>query len=97
MCKGAHSCPTLGDPVDWSLSRLLRPWNFPGKNTAVGCHAFLQGIFLAQGWNPGLILQADSLLCEPSEKPTFSCVSHVYGRVAVDGLLASSEQIRAGA
>jgi len=26
----------------------------PGKNTGVGCHALLQGIFLTQGWSPGL-------------------------------------------
>ena len=25
----------------------------PGKNTGVGCHAFLQGIFQTQGSNPG--------------------------------------------
>ena len=25
--------------------RLFRPWDFPGKNTGVGCHAFLLGIF----------------------------------------------------
>jgi len=25
----------------------------PGKNTGVGCHALLQGIFPMQGWNPG--------------------------------------------
>ena len=34
--------------------RLLRPWDFPGKNTGVGCHRLLQGIFLTQGLNPGL-------------------------------------------
>ena len=28
----------------------------PGKNTGVGCHAFLQGIFPTQGSNPGLPL-----------------------------------------
>ena len=28
-------------------------WDFPGKNTAVGF--LLQGIFLAQGLNPGLL------------------------------------------
>ena len=27
----------------------LYPWNSPGKNTGVGCHSFLQGIFLTQG------------------------------------------------
>ena len=34
--------------------RLLRPWNSPGKNTGVGCHAHLQRIFPTQGSNPGL-------------------------------------------
>ena len=27
----------------------------PGKNTGVGCHALLQGIFPTQGLNPGLL------------------------------------------
>ena len=27
------------------------PWLFPGKNTGVGCHFLLQGIFLTQGSN----------------------------------------------
>ena len=31
------------------------PWDFPGKNTGVGCHSFLQGIFLTQGFNLGLL------------------------------------------
>ena len=30
-------------------ARLLCPWNFPGKNTEVGCHFLLQGIFPSQG------------------------------------------------
>ena len=37
-------------------ARLLCPWNSPGKNTRVGCHFLLQGIFLTQGWNPCLLL-----------------------------------------
>ena len=32
-------------------SRLLCPWESPGKNTGVGCHALLQGILLTQGPN----------------------------------------------
>ena len=36
-------------------ARLLCPWNFPGKNTGVGCHSLLQGIFPTQGSNPGLL------------------------------------------
>ena len=35
-------------------TRLLRPWNFPGKSTGVDSHFLLQGIFLAQGLNLGL-------------------------------------------
>ena len=52
-------------------TRLLCPWCSPGKNTGVGCHAFLQGIFPTQGWNPGLLhhLQAGSLSLAPPEKP----------------------------
>ena len=42
-----------------SPARLLRPRDSPGKNTGVGCHALLQGIFLTQGLNPCLL----SLLC----------------------------------
>ena len=46
-------------------SRLLRPWDFPGKNTRVGCHFLLQRIFSTQGSNPSLLSllhwQEDSL------------------------------------
>ena len=51
----AQSCPTRCDPIyGLQPTRLLRPWDFPGKNTGVGCHFLLQGIFLIQGWNPHL-------------------------------------------
>ena len=36
------------------IKRILCPWDSPGKNTGVGSHALLQGIFLAQGSNLGL-------------------------------------------
>ena len=32
-------------------TRLLCLWDSPGKNTWVGCHALLQGIFPTRGWN----------------------------------------------
>ena len=34
---------------------LPRPWDSPGENTGVGCHFLLQGIFLTQESNPGLL------------------------------------------
>ena len=50
---GTQSCLTLHDPIDYSTSRILCPWNSLGKNTGVGSHSLLQGIFLTQGSNPG--------------------------------------------
>ena len=35
-------------------ARFLCPWDSPGKNTEVGCHALLQRMFRTQGSNPGL-------------------------------------------
>ena len=37
--------------------------NSPGKNTGVGCHTLLQGIFLTQGLNPGLLHCRQILYC----------------------------------
>ena len=54
MCLIAQSCPTLCNPMDCSLPGSSVHGNFPGKNTGVGCHALLQGIFLIQGSNAGL-------------------------------------------
>ena len=37
--KSLQSCPTLSDPME--CTRLLHPWDFPGKSTGVGCHCLL--------------------------------------------------------
>ena len=39
----------------WTVAHQARLWNSPGKNTGVGCHFLLQGIFPTQGSNPGLL------------------------------------------
>ena len=44
-------CPTLCDPMDCSLSGFSVLGDSPGKNTGVGCHALLQGIFPTKGLN----------------------------------------------
>ena len=50
-------------------SRLLCPWDSPGKNTGVGCRVLLQEIFLAEGLNtclsPLMHWQAGSSLLVP--------------------------------
>ena len=35
--------------------RLLCPWDFPCKNTGMGCHFLFQGIFPTQGLNPHIL------------------------------------------
>ena len=62
VCLVTQSCPTLCDPMDCSPrgSSICSPsppplLDFLGKKTGVGCHFLLQGIFLAQGSNPGLL------------------------------------------
>ena len=51
----AQSCLTLCDPMNCSLPCSYVHGIFPGKSTRVGCHFLLQGIFLTQGLNPGLL------------------------------------------
>ena len=49
------SCVQLS-VTPWTIAtRLLCPWNSPGKNTGVDCHFFLQGIFSTQRSNLGLL------------------------------------------
>ena len=50
-------------------ARLLCPWNSPSKNTGVGMHSLLQGIFLTKESNPHLLHCRQSLLSEPPGKP----------------------------
>ena len=50
----AQSWLTLCDPHGLQPARLLCPWNFLGKDTKVGSHSLLHGIFLNQGMNLGL-------------------------------------------
>ena len=57
--------------MDCSLPDSSVHGDSPGKNTRVGCHSHLQGIFLAQELKLGLLRwQADSLPSELPVKPT---------------------------
>ena len=61
-CLVFKSCLTLVNP--WNIARQPR-WNSPGKNTRMGCHFLLQGIFQTQGSNPGLLHWQASFTTEP--------------------------------
>ena len=50
-----QSCLTLCDTRDFSPPGSSVHGDSPGKNTGVGCHFLLQGIFLSQGSNLGLL------------------------------------------
>ena len=54
-CLVAKSCLFCDSMNYIQPIRLLCPWDYPGKNTGVGCRFLLQGIFLTQGWNPCLL------------------------------------------
>ena len=64
------TCPSLLRPHGLYPTRFLWPWDFPSKNTGVGCHFLLQRILLTQGLNPHLLhWQADSLPLATREVP----------------------------
>ena len=52
---GGSVMPDSFQPHGLQPARLLCPWDFPDRNTGVGCHFLLQGIFPTQGSNPGLL------------------------------------------
>ena len=55
---GVRACSVVSDslrPHGLQHTRFFCPWDFPGKNTGVGCHFFLQGVFPTQGSNPCLL------------------------------------------
>ena len=62
--------PTPCDSMDWSPPGSPVHGVFPGQNTGVGCHFFLQGNLPHPGIEPGsLALQADASPSEPPGNP----------------------------
>ena len=83
---------------------LFCPWGYPHKNTGVGCHFLLQGIFPTQRLNPCLqqLLhwRADSLPLAPPGKPIGPCRGGlIWGqssqsRLEQEGLLEAAGAFR---
>ena len=76
-CVHAHAkllqlCLALCNPMDCKPPG-SSVHGSPGKNTGMGCHSLLQGIFPTQGWNLCLLRllhwQAGSLPLAPPEQP----------------------------
>ena len=75
LCCAMLSHPVMSNSLQLhglQPTRLLCPWDSPGKNTGVGCHFPLQGILLTQGEKPHLLhWQADSLLLSHQGSPYY--------------------------
>ena len=72
---------TVKEKSEFSLCQSPLSMGFSGKNTGMGCHALLQGIFLTQGLNPHLLhllqWRAGSLPLAQLGKPRISrCFFH---------------------
>ena len=55
LCLVAQSCPTLCNPIHYGPPGSSVHGDSPGKNTEVGCHVLLQGIFPTQELNQSLL------------------------------------------
>ena len=77
MCLAAQPCPTLCNLMDCSPPGSSVLGDSPGKNTEVGCHALLQGIFPTQRLNPGL----------PHCKWILYCLSHQGSPITTQSIL----------
>ena len=75
-------CQTLLWPheLGWP-TRLLCPWDSPGKNTGAGCRFHLLGVFLTQGLNQSLLHWRQIL---------YHCVTYCEANQVTDGAWKAS-------
>ena len=86
VCLVTQSCLTLCNPIDCNLPGFSVHGDSLGKNTRMGCHALLQGLFPTQGSNPGLphcrrILYQQSHKRSPSIKTFIDKYSHFLSSI----------------
>ena len=85
MVVQSPNCARLLQPHGLQpAARLLCLWNFPGKNTGVSCHALIQGIFPAQGLNPGLP-HCRQILYHLSHQGSPHCFTHISVYMSREG------------
>ena len=85
----------MSDPVQphrWQPTRLLRPWDSPGKNTGVGCHFLLQRMKVK---SESEVAQSCPILSDPMDcsPPGFSVHGGFQARVLEWGAIAFSAQM----
>ena len=84
--KSLQSCLTLLRPYGLQPTRFLCPWNFPGKNTGVGCYSPPRGIFPTQGLNHILCVSciAGGFFTTESRKPYIYRHTHTHTHTQAD-------------
>ena len=69
-------------PHRWQPTRLLRPWDSPGKDTGVGCHFLLQCVKVKSDFLQTHGLQPTRLLCPwdfPGKSTAVGCQYLLWG------------------
>ena len=73
-----QSCLSLCNAM--AVAMLRCPWDFPGKNSGVVCHALLEGILLTQGSNPCFLclLNYKQIFCHWATGESLCCLTISY-------------------
>ena len=101
LCLATQSCLNLCDLMDCSPPLSSVHGDSPGKNTGVGCHALLQGIFTTQGLNLRLsycrwILYLLSHHGSPRILEWVGSLSLLFGNLSNSGFKLGSPALQAG-
>ena len=72
---------SLCNPVDCSPPGSCVHGDSPGMNAGVGSHSFLQGIFLTQGSNPGLLHCRQILYCLSHQGSPANIYVYIYTHI----------------
>ena len=86
------SCPDSLQPHGLWPTRLLCPWDSPGRNTGMGCHCLLQGSFRTQGLNSCLLhWQTDSLPLSHLGNPEYRRAMSLFHAQTLPSMSGMSE------
>ena len=86
-CSSRHACVQVTSIVctpfetPWTIAfRLLCPWDSAARNTGVGCHALLQGVFPTQGLVTSPALVGSLLVAPPGKQFSATRTMHILQR-----------------
>ena len=82
----AQLYPTLCEPKDCSPPGFSLSMEYSGQEHCMGSLSLLQGIFLAQGWNPGL-LHCRQILYGLSHQMVNTAAYYLYSSLSQEGLI----------